>query len=57
MNLSGLTRDELRDTAEYSRDPARQQAARDEIVRRELRHETGARVGRRKMGNDPAMNK
>lgn len=55
MNLTGVDRDSLRSMATWSADPARQQAARDEIIRRELAHETERRIGRRKMGNDPSM--
>ena len=55
MNLTGLSRAELRSTAEWCADPERQQAARDEIVRRELAGELELRVGRRKMGNDPKV--
>lgn len=52
MNLTGLDRQSLRAAAEWSADPERQQAARDEIVRRELAGETDERLGRRKMGGD-----
>ncbi len=52
MNLTGLSRGELRHAASYSVNKDRQQAARDEIVRRELAGETTSRLGRRKMGND-----
>ena len=52
MNIYGYDREALRAAANYSADPNRQQAARDEIVRRELEYETDDRIGRRKAGGD-----
>lgn len=51
-NFSGVSRNELRSLATHSMNPQIAIAARDEIVRRELNHETTTRQGRRKMGND-----